>query len=188
MRREMQQLAALMQAAAAGEAWAAEDAPAFPEDRVVTQRILAPSRSILPALARPLGRRALARSWRWCEARAVRELRAVLPRFARARLPELDAGIRQIGGGRHAVCGIAAPASMAALILVEDGLAARVPWALIEGWAWRAGPEATTGGTPPPQPWVPGLTLRLAWPERPLWHITALDPAPLRGWGARLTA
>jgi hypothetical protein len=50
MRREMQQLAALAEAAA-GEAWTAASAPPWLEDRVVRRVILGPSWNALPVLA-----------------------------------------------------------------------------------------------------------------------------------------
>ncbi|MEI6160505.1 MAG: hypothetical protein WCP77_11765, partial [Roseococcus sp.] len=184
---------------------------------VVTQRILAPSRNLLPATALILlggagfvlggwlamllvpalaglgfGRRFTDWSWRWCDDRARRELQAVLPRFARSRLQHVHGSIERLGGlGRFATSGIAMaqpPDGAPVLILVEGGVAARVPWTLIRGWAWQAGAESASGGAMPPQSSRPGLSLELTGAQPVLWHVGGMDPALLRAWAGRLPA
>lgn len=216
MRREMEQLAALVEAAAAGEAWAAEDGPAFANDSVVTERLLGPSRNFLPTTALlilggtslafagwlamlimpglaalTLGRRFAAWSWRWCDDRAGRELRAVLPRFARARLQHFDGGaVRLSRGGRYAASGMAliqAPDGGWVLLMVEQGVCARIPTSLIQGWVWEARGQSGVHGAHPSPPPTGGFTVAVAGAQQPTWHFACDDPAVLRLWGQRLT-
>lgn len=218
MRREMQQLAALVEAAAAGEAWAAEDAPPLPEDRVVSRVILGPSWHALPWLvpallggtglalggwpamlllptlfALTLGRRFNAWSWRWTDQRTARELGAALPRFARSRLTAFEGGAERIGRLRHAAHGMAlgaAPGGAPLLLLVRQGRGFRIPFALIRGWGWRAAGVSQAGRM------APGLEAALA--AGPDGLVLLLDdpdwpllhhPCPEPGrWAAHLPA
>jgi hypothetical protein len=215
MRREMQQLAALMEAAAAGEAWAAEPAPDFAEDRITVAWILGPSRDPIPLILWPLagaagfalggwplmlglptlGALLLSRRTRdatrpWLEARAARELAAALPRFLHARLLHFD-GTALRRGQRIAASGVGlirGPDGAPILVLVQEGFAARVPWGLIRGWAWQLGAQRAAGGPAPPVPMADGLWLNLADAAHPLWHVALADPELLHGWAGRLDA
>ncbi|MBS7791837.1 hypothetical protein KTR66_17690 [Roseococcus sp. SDR] len=211
----MQQLAALVEAAAAGEAWSAEPPVAFPEDSVVTARLLAPSRDPLPPLllllvggvgfilggwpvmlmlpamgALLLGRGLRDATWPWLQRRAARELAAALPRFLQARLQLFD-GTAVRRGGRIMASGIAMiPSADGArvLVLVQEGVAARVPWPRLLGWAWKLGAEEGSGGAEPPVPAAEGLWLHIAHDDASLWHVALTDPAILQAWAARLDA
>lgn len=180
----MQQLAALVEAAAAGEAWTADSAPPMPEDRVISRVILGPAWNALPPLAPlllggagwalfgglaipllpavfllTLGRRFEAWSWRWADQRAARELGAALPRFARSKLTALEGGAERLGRLRYAPQGIAlgaAPDGAPLLLLVQAGRAFRIPTALVRGWGWRV------AGLSQPGRDAPGLAAALA--------------------------
>jgi len=217
MRREMQPLAALVEAAA-GQAWAADDAPPLPEDRVVSRVILGPSWNLLPLLAPLLvggaglalggwpgmlvlpvgfglilGSRFNAWSWRWADQRAARELAAALPRFARSRLTEFEGGAERLGRLRHAAHGIAlgvAPDGTPLLLLVQQGRAFRIPFALIRGWGSRAAglsqPGKDAPGLEPALAEGPdGLVLLLEDPDWPLLRHPCSEPAR---WARHLPA
>jgi len=183
MRREMQQLSALVQRGA----FVAE-APAFPEDRVVTRALLAPSRNLLPQAALILcaslgwaafglpgllaapslgwllaGRRFAAWSWRWADRRAGLELGAALARFAGTRLPDYEGGAERLGRVTYAASGLALEAGPI-LHLVERGTVARIPLPLLRSWRAEGG------------------ALRVEAAGR-AWRIPLADPAR---WAQRL--
>ena len=183
MRREMQQLSALIERGAF-----LPEAPGFPGDRVVTRVILAPSRNLLPPAALLLcaglgwaalgllglaaapalawliaGRHFTAGSWRWAERRAGLELGAALARFAQARLIEFGSGAERLGRVTYAASGIALEAAPV-LHLVERGIVSRIPLPLLRGWRAEEG------------------ALLVETAERS-WRIPLADPAP---WARRL--
>lgn len=158
MRREMQQLSALVRRGAF-----VSEAPAFPEDRIVARPLLAPSRNLLPQaalilctgtgwavlglpglVAAPMlawllaGRRFAAWSWRWADRRAGLELGAALARFAGTRLPDYEGSAERLGRVTHAAAGIALEAGPV-LHLVERGTVARIPLPLLRGWHAEGG-------------------------------------------------
>lgn len=158
MRREMQQLSALVERGAFPP-----EAPDFPEDRVVTRALLGPSRNLLPPAAlivcaglgwvvlglsglvvAPIlawaiaGRRFAAWSWRWADRRARLELGAALARFARVPLPGFEGGAERIGRVAYAASGLALEEAPV-LYLVERGTASRIPLSLLRGWRAEGG-------------------------------------------------
>lgn len=207
MRREMQQLAALVEV---GGGAALPPCPAWPDGRVATQLILGPSWNLLPPfallllggagfalggwlamlllpliLALALGRRFEAWSWRWADQRAAQELSGALPRFARSRLTEFEGGAERLGRLHCAVWGMAlgaAPDGAPLLFLVQQGRAFRIPIALIQGWGWRAAGLSHAGRRAPGLEAAlaegpDGLILLLEDPDWPLLRQACPEPA-----------